>query len=155
MNIFCTDNDPIKSAENLDDKRVVKMILECAQMLSTAMHEVGAPGPPYKKTHVNHPCSIWARTTSENYRWLLEHMAALCIEYSDRYPGRTHKCEQLIAIFDEATEYIPAGGLTPFPNCTIYKENADTIQAYRDFMVHKWDNDKRKPTWYGSDERPF
>lgn len=155
MNIFVTDEDPIKAAKNLDDKRVVKMILECAQMLSTAMHAVGAPGPPYRKAYVKHPCSIWVRETRENYNWLLAHMSALSIEYSDRYPGKVHKCSQLITIFDNAASYIPAGKITPFPNCTIYKENTDTVQAYRDYLVHKWNNDIRKPAWYGSNKKPF
>lgn len=33
MNIFVTDNSPKISAQALDDKRVVKMILETAQLL--------------------------------------------------------------------------------------------------------------------------
>ena len=36
MNIFVLDRDPYKAAEMMCDKHVVKMILESAQMLSTA-----------------------------------------------------------------------------------------------------------------------
>ena len=36
MNIFYLDNDPIKSAELHCDKHVVKMIIEYAQLMSTA-----------------------------------------------------------------------------------------------------------------------
>jgi len=36
MNIFYLDKDPIKSAEMHCDKHVVKMIIEYAQLLSTA-----------------------------------------------------------------------------------------------------------------------
>ena len=34
MNIFVTDPDPVKSAEVLPDKHIVKMPLETCQMLS-------------------------------------------------------------------------------------------------------------------------
>lgn len=37
MNIFVTDKDPKISAKNLDDKRVINMIRESAQMLCTAL----------------------------------------------------------------------------------------------------------------------
>ena len=37
MNIFFIDKCPIKSAQQLCDKHVVKMVLETAQMCSTAM----------------------------------------------------------------------------------------------------------------------
>lgn len=43
MNIFATDVSPVACAKALDDKRVVKMVLETAQMLSTAMHMHNAP----------------------------------------------------------------------------------------------------------------
>ena len=36
MNIFAVSNDPKQSAEWMVDKHVVKMILETAQLLSTA-----------------------------------------------------------------------------------------------------------------------
>lgn len=51
MNIFATDPCPIKSAQFLDDKRVIKMILESAQMLCTALHQLGYDKEiPYKQT---------------------------------------------------------------------------------------------------------
>jgi hypothetical protein len=36
MNIFYLDSDPVKSAELHCDKHVVKMIIEYAQLMSTA-----------------------------------------------------------------------------------------------------------------------
>ena len=36
MNIFILDEDPVVAAQLQCDKHVVKMIVECAQMLSTA-----------------------------------------------------------------------------------------------------------------------
>ena len=36
MNIFHLDNDPIKAAQMMCDKHIVKMIVEYAQLMSTA-----------------------------------------------------------------------------------------------------------------------
>ena len=148
MNIFVTDNSPIVSAVNLDDKRLIKMVLESAQMLSTAMHVVGAPNPPYKKTHVNHPCSVWARTTRANYRWLMDHFNELCIEYWRRY-GKIHKCFNHINTFITAESFMPTGDLMSFANCSRFKD-IETIQAYKLTMIAKWtedENKKRKARW--------
>lgn len=144
MNIFVTDPCPIKSAKALDNKRVIKMILESAQMLSTAVHISGGVGP-YKVTHKNHPCSVWARTSKANYYWLLTHFLMLCGEYSTRY-NKVHKCESLYTQLAVGINLIPAGDLTPFANCTPYKD-METIAAYRQTMNDKWATDKRKPSW--------
>lgn len=144
MNIFVTDTCPIKSAQALDDKRVIKMILESAQMLSTAIHMCGGTGP-YKMTHVNHPCSVWARKSQANYYWLLNHFSALCDEYSTRY-GKVHKCNNFYPDFSFGAHYIPEGPLTDFANCTPHKE-MEVVAAYRQTMIEKWAVDKRKPSW--------
>ena len=46
------------------------MILETAQLLCTAHHELGTSIEiPYKATHKNHPSAIWVRDSAENYMW--------------------------------------------------------------------------------------
>ena len=108
MNIFHLDNDPVKAAQMMCDKHVVKMIVEYAQLMSTA-HRVldgteyydktkngrkikrwklnGAAEERllYKASHVNHPSNIWVRKCNDNYRWLYKHFRALCDEYTRRY----------------------------------------------------------------------
>ncbi len=146
MNIFVSYPDPAESAKFLDDKRVIKMILESAQLLSTAITVSGGRGP-YKITHKNHPCTIWARRTSANYNWLFNHFIALCDEYTLRY-GKIHKCLSVAEELQKGVELITQGKLTSFPNCTIFKEEPDTHLAYRVYLEHKWKIDKRKPTWH-------
>lgn len=92
MNIFFTDYDPVFAARNLSDKHCVKMVLETAQLLCSP-HGPGVA--PYKRTHYNHPCAIWARTSVNNYCWLLQHAYSLCEEYTIRY-GKTHKSQQVV-----------------------------------------------------------
>lgn len=96
------------------DKHCVKMILEYAQLLSTA-HRVldgtqsigttktgrkqiryvlsGELGDIlYSATHINHPSAVWVRQSAENYMWLAELLEECCNEYTYRY-GKTHKVE--------------------------------------------------------------
>ena len=99
MNIFYLDKDPVIAAQMSCDKHCVKMILESAQMLSTAHRvldgdkyadDVGL----YKMAHKNHPSTIWVRSSSANYDWLWKHMRALMREYTHRY-GKIHATERL------------------------------------------------------------
>ena len=156
MNIFVTDNCPIKSAKFLDDKRVVKMCLETAQILSSALRLNGYNGDDvYKLTHKNHPVVIWAAKTRLNYLWLLEHFHALCSEYNTRY-GREHACSLKSLTFLKHAFIIPSGALLPFENCAAnkslgisYKDVYNTIEAYQLYLSERWEHDKREPTWYG------
>lgn len=148
MNIFILDTNPIKAAKCLDDKRVVKMILETAQILCTVLNKCGVSNTPYKPTHVNHPCTLWAGKTRMNFQWLLSHGQALCSEYTNRYSKR-HKSQDIIDWAAEFDELVPVGRLTEFINCTTYKNVSDTVKAYHMYMSDKYKQDKRVPTWYG------
>lgn len=148
MNIFASSPCPLASAKYLDDKRVVKMVLESAQLLSTAMTLTGGAGP-YRVTHQNHPCSVWARSSRVRYLWLLDHFVALCDEYEARY-NKLHACENLTQVFrDYADELVVGDDTLDFKNCTIFKE-LPVHDAYRAALADKWSKDKRTPTWYGS-----
>lgn len=55
MNIFIVDPTPAVCAQYLDDKRVVKMVLETCQLLNNAtaiLHKVPGGAIPYKLTHI-------------------------------------------------------------------------------------------------------
>lgn len=162
MNIFASDPCPIKSAQNLDDKRVIKMILESAQMLCTVLHECGRGNlAKYKSTHKNHPCTLWAAQTSENYKWLYMHFIALAEEYTYR-TGKEHKsykdCRLDLA---SGLQYIVPGPQTPFTNCAArkdlnidYKPMLDVHFAYKLYLIDRWNTDKRAPKWTNR-TRPF
>jgi len=95
MNIFILDLDVDKCAEYHCDKHSVKMILETAQILSTALHSLGVPNNGYKPTHINHPCCVWARDLN-NWVYLRSLGFALGREYERRY-GRIHKSIEVIS----------------------------------------------------------
>jgi len=116
VNVFYLDSDARQCAEWMVDKHVVKMIVETAQLLSTAHRVLDGEqlvielkhkdtGKVKKKnvwilpddrndliyscTHINHPCAIWCRESVENYNWLVDHLHALGQEYTHRY-GKKH-----------------------------------------------------------------
>lgn len=154
MNIFATDSCPVRSAKYLDDKRVVKMCLETAQILSAALHRHGVK-TTYRPTHVKHPVVLWAGNSFENYMWTFEHLLALLAEYEERY-GRIHKCAELLEELFEGAANLPSSGFEPHRNCARntakgidYGDVEDVYEAYRLYLSDRWEEDKRAPTWYG------
>lgn len=98
MNIFYLDKNPELCAEYHGDKHIVKMILETAQLLSTAHHLLPREDFPkgiYRKTHQNHPCALWVRISPCNYWWTWRLLCELCKEFEFRR-GKKHKTENLI-----------------------------------------------------------
>ena len=90
MNLFYLSRDPVEAARLQCDKHVVKMILETAQMLSTAHLELDGTQVAYKATHKNHPSTVWVRSSFHAYRWAWRHLRALGAAYTERY-GKVHK----------------------------------------------------------------
>ena len=142
MNIFYLHPNPKVAASYFYDKHKVKMILECAQMLCTAHIALGNEDVPYKKSHLNHPSSVWVRANNENYQWLYNHMLALGEEYTKRYK-RTHltitKCKDILAV---APLNIPTGSFNEPPQCMPdeYKVDNDSVSAYWNY----YEQDKYK-----------
>jgi hypothetical protein len=130
----------------LDDKRLVKMILETAQLLATAVNLNGGQCT-YKTTHKNHPCSIWARAHRGNYLWLMQLFGELNKEYTFRF-NKTHKSFGYWHEFDSGQYFLEDSKIfDKHPNCTKFKEVPDVYKAYEICMVDKWKNDKRTPKW--------
>ena len=143
MNIFILDENPVKAAEYHCNKHVVKMILESAQMLSTVhwsylwddIKKNNHPKlfkrqrdkfeyikantdlnlqPPYKMTHIHHPCTIWTSMSYGNYMWHVELAQALLCEYTKRYK-KVHKSSSVIQwLADHPPKGIPIKPRTHF-----------------------------------------
>ena len=153
MNIFFLDSDPETCAQMHVNKHVVKMILESIQLLCSVHYMTDSKyTPPYKLTHKNHPCAIWARESLSNYKWLIELTKELCKEYTYRY-AKIHKCEQYLDLLKNNLPPIEDIGFTKprqaMPN--EYKEK-DSIMAYRNYYfydkqrMHSWKN-REPPEW--------
>jgi hypothetical protein len=134
------------------DKHVVKMVLETAQILSTIA------GGPYKPTHQNHPCVLWAKENRTNFNWLCRHGIELCREYSHRYQRR-HKSQDVIEQIAWGTdpEDLPVG-ISPFIQCMPEQyRGKDPVVAYRKYYHSKsnfavWNKGRTAPYWWGIEQ---
>ena len=68
---------------------------------------------PYLPTMHNHPCSIWVRSSLDNYEWLYRLTDELNKEYGYRYGGKSHKSMHEV-VSNLPVLDIPRRGLTPF-----------------------------------------
>ena len=158
MNIFYVDSDPEVAARNMVDRHVVKMILETAQLLSTAHRVIdgeeyvgqsqsgrkakrwrlsgNVDAIMYAATHINHPSAVWVRENSANYDWLYDHLLALGREYTHRY-GRTHlTIDKLKDILKDSPQNIKQSNvMTKMPSCMDkqYIVSLDPITNYRNY----------------------
>jgi hypothetical protein len=135
MNIFFLDNDVKKCAQYHCDKHVVKMLVETAQLLCSVYYHTGEKDrSPYRLTHNNHPCSIWARTSLSNWRWLQDLGKELYKEYQFRYGGKSHKSGEIIMGLGEPN--LPDIGITTHPQAMPEQYRAaDCVAAYRAYYA--------------------
>jgi len=151
VNIFLLDHNPVVAAEMQCDRHVIKMTLETAQILSTIT------GGPYKPTHQNHPCTVWARETRTNFNWLVRHGLALSAEYTYRY-GKRHKCQDIIEAIAANTpsDKFPVG-CTDFVKCMPDEYKVpDVVLSYRNYYHSKarfarWTK-RAVPFWWMAEE---
>jgi hypothetical protein len=158
MNIFYLHRNARICAEMHNDKHCIKMILEYAQLLSTAHRVIDGTATDclsrsgrkqtryilpderehvlYSATHINHPSAIWVRQSKQNYVWLHALLAALCKEYTFRY-GKVHKCERdyLVEYLTEPPINIPNKPFTePTPAMDkMYIIKNDSLNSYRNY----------------------
>lgn len=189
MNMFVLDFNPAIAARMHCDKHVGKMIVETAQLLSTA-HRIldGAQTwivpmlPPrgkrgyrkkhwklcgnsllenrlYKVSHQNHPCALWVRETTHNYKWAYHLFVNLCNEFRLRR-GYDHLTDtKLRHVLGILPKNIVDGGLTrhalTMPDK--YKEDC-VVTSYRNFYIGEkdfanWDWINNTPYWWPEEKR--
>tara|TARA_R110000787_G_scaffold2969_4_gene11376 strand:- start:548 stop:1084 length:537 start_codon:yes stop_codon:yes gene_type:complete len=178
MNIFVLDLDPKKCAADHCDKHLVKMCTEHNQILGSVAyyargvnrkkeitqpfvdkHFVGFPRQlngkphPYGIGYRNHPCTIWAGESIQNYEWLCTLNLEMCEEYTRRYK-RTHAGEAITNWYRLHRPWLPSVGMTPFAQAMFDDvKHKDTVTAYRQYYkkyksrIAKWAHSK-EPSWW-------
>jgi len=119
------------------------MILETAQLLSTAHWLTGSEGP-YRATHKNHPSAVWTRSNTSNYKWLCKLGLELCKEYTYRC-GKIHKTQQHLEWLTKNIPNLPTGSFTP-PTLAMPEifRSEDNLVSYRKYYsygkkhLHSW-----------------
>ena len=187
MNLFYLDEDIEKCAQYHVDKHVSKMILEAAQIICTNLtvdHLFGdLPGKlnseqnkklsdfrkeqkelpqedrlfMYLPTMQNHPSTIWARSSLENFYWTHCYAHALAEEYRYRY-GKAHKSFWEVINKLPDPKHMVDRGFTTFGLAMPdqLKDYDNPIESYRMYyMLDKatfasWKH-RDKPDWWKED----
>ena len=170
MNIFYLHKEPEVSAQLHCDKHVVKMIIEYAQMLSTAHRMVDGEqyyglskngrriarwrhpnsnleNVLYKASHINHPSAVWVRENAIQYQYMYDMFTALCDEYTYRY-GRVHMTdEKLRDVLNHIPDKMPLGEWREPPQAMPEDVKSESsLDAYHKYYKHykkdfaKWNN---------------
>jgi len=154
------------------DRHVTKMVLEYAQLLSTAQRVLDGTivvglsktgrkqsryvlpdnreSLLYSATHLNHPSAVWVRKSKQNYLWLANMLVALCEEYTYRY-GKIHKVER-DGLADVLLKNIPhnignSGFTQPTPAMPDeVKIPGDSMASYHNYYIN---NKTHLASWRG------
>jgi len=172
MNLFILSLIPKEIAEAMMDKHISKIILEAVQMLCTAKRVVDPDAPEneqlYKLAHLNHPVTIWCRTTRANFVWTLDLVDEMHKEWKYRYghpETKVHKSYTVAQLLrnhipDESAFIIPEAGnrITPFALAMPdeYKSpDGDAVASYRAYYMSPekqkiacWKKLRGPPDWY-------
>ena len=164
MNLFYLHEDPQECATLHCDKHVVKMIIEYAQLMSTARrmldgeeyegrtklnHKIRRWRHPnetmeqtlYKASHINHPTTQWVRESADHYQHLLALWRQLSFEYTFRYKRVHETFRKLHVLLLELPTNIPKNGFREPPQCMPEDVKSESvIEAYHKYYaVYKKD----------------
>lgn len=152
MNIFILDNDMIKNVEAYNDKHIVKMILESAQILSTVVRLNGID-EGYKITHKNHPCVKWANKSLDNWLYLKKLTKVMHKEWQYRYNHIKHH-KSFDVVSNLSIPNLPKIGITEFVSCVPDEcKVGSVVDNYRKYYIEhkahlaKWTK-REVPTWW-------
>lgn len=172
MNLFILSLIPTEAAEAMMDKHVSKILLEAVQMLCTAMR-VLVPDTPikdslYKQAHLNHPVSIWVRTSRDNFIWTLDLVEALHEEWRFRYDHPETKIHRSYTVAQLLRNNVPRDDLFPCPRAGLtpfalampdeYKaRSGNAVESYRAYYLSPekrriacWNKRRPAPEWYSN-----
>jgi hypothetical protein len=174
MNLFILSLIPTEAAEAYMDKHVSKILLEAVQMLCTAMHvlvpDTQIKDALYKQAHLNHPVSIWVRTSRDNFIWTLDLVEALHEEWRFRYSHPETKVHRSYEVAQLLRRHVPRdhvfpcprAGLTPFALAMPdeYKaRSGNAVESYRAYYmspeklrIAAWKKNRAAPEWYSFSE---
>jgi len=170
MNIFYLSDNPESAARQHCDKHIVKMVIEYAQLLSTAHRlldgkeyidvtannrkikrwrmEDDREAILYKASHINHPSAVWVRQSVWNYRWLHDLLTCCLDEYTFRYE-KNHVIRR--SGLEEVLYFNPMNiprnikfSEPPLAMPDEYKIEKNSIQSYRNYYI---DSKSRFAKW--------
>lgn len=170
MNLFTISDNPNECFKSLDDVLMRKSLLECAQMISTAIRvneniEEPIPDVLYKSFNAGEEHNVWVRENQSNYRWAFYYLMAGLDEYYYRF-GKQHDAQKIARYASQFEKYFPVGRMTPFPrkfnkdyeNYHELMAIPDVFKAYKQYLITKWNKesaDGKQPIWTNREKPEF
>lgn len=141
MNIFLPYPDNIdKSIRCLDDRRLMKQILECQTIV-----DVYNGAKPYS----NHPIVKHYSDSIRQIKFVRYYGFKCCKEFEFRF-GKKHAYSEKfprVAYFLGTPQFVPLYLEGSKPNQLIEKDPRWVGDMFQEKLIQKWLNDKYTPTW--------
>lgn len=160
MQLFIPSEYMSVSAAFLDDRRLNKQIVECAQIASTAIwinncgfgEYLTSIDVAYLPTHEHHPLCRWAAENIHNILYCCELGLFCAWEYGNRFDKVHNTFIKLLRLMSHIKFTSEAINNTkpksPQPNCTTNHKHITNInESYRKELELKWKTDKIQPKW--------
>lgn len=166
MNIFVLDLDPVMAARYHCDQHLGKMLLEGAQMMSTACQLILGRrlGELYEIAYPRHPCTQWVMESPDNRRWLMILLRELQKEREFRFDSPVHRSLKVAKSAYAQIHTHGRLGRTPFAQAMpVIYQHTDAVRAYRRYYVGekmsiqggaKWTR-RDAPDWLTEDKYLF
>lgn len=163
MNIFILSQDPKQAAQYHCDQHIHKMILESAQMLSTAAYDwfPNLRQHLYKPTHLYHPCTQWLKESICHMSWLVI-LAEELNEIRKAQGCASHRSMHIInAISDNiipTDHFHPKHFAEAMPSFISLRTSINTVEKYHIYYRYKhaqWLDSGRGMTYKDRPIPPF
>ena len=157
MNVFFLSRNTAECARWHTDQHVIKMVIEAAQLLSTAWHQLQPTALVFEplsrccllngkrifnETHRNHPMAIWTRQNAANYQYVWNYGLDLADEYFHRWGSRReqpyrHATQAILETLGDMPECLPDESMTDPPLCMPdeFKVEGDPTLSYRRYYI--------------------
>ena len=148
MNVFVTSLNAKQCALEHCHVHRNKMLIEYAQLLSSANHILGkGTDSMYKLTHQHHPSTKWVVSDAGNYAWLYSMWTELASLYA-KHRGRQHKSyDKLHEVLKPKVDSKPNFNYSMLSMPDEYKSD-DIASSYQNYLCSKF-------TEWRSRERPM
>lgn len=159
MNVFMPCATIEDSVRALDDKRLIKQILECKQILEANERVLNGE---QKVGYANHPVVKHYRDLGlVGMYFLVCYATRCCNEYRFRFRALHDFARDLVQPYIimryRLMEEAPNGGGYPpiiyaegsinSPDCIRETNNEKVFELFKQKLIKKWDNDKYPPKW--------
>jgi hypothetical protein len=157
MNIFALYPSPRQSARAHCDQHLHKMILESAQLVSSAFYLRSWHAPwMYKPAYLTHPCTKWAAESNHNIMWIIDladELEVIRQELDHPYHSSSEVIKYARDFLGEELPYVRSDLAYPrtlaMPIHIKMRQDISIEQKYQEY--YRWKNTR----WTALDKRPM